>query len=254
MPKTKRKQGRKIKKRARGVPRTTLGSQVVPPSRRTVLTYETVVTLSPSSVTAQYTFRGNGLYDPDYTSSGHQPYGYDQMTPWYDKYRVYASSIRVQIINGSPTAGVMCVVLPATDIPTFTSWPVFAEMPFSKTTDIVPIASRYGLKVSHGISTSKVLGLRSRQIMDEDYAAATSGNPNSVWYWNVGVASIDETTHVQVSLRVRLEYTAVFYDRITPGLSAKIDPSTYQNPKSQPFETFNNVVPVQPTLRRTLSA
>ncbi len=34
------------------------------------------------------TFRLNGLHDPDVTGAGHQPYGYDQITPFYASYTV----------------------------------------------------------------------------------------------------------------------------------------------------------------------
>ena len=34
------------------------------------------------------TFRLNGLYDPDTTGVGHQPYGFDQITPFFSSYTV----------------------------------------------------------------------------------------------------------------------------------------------------------------------
>lgn len=54
-------------------------------------------------------FRLNGLFDPDLTGVGHQPYGYDQITSIYNKYRVLGFSATIDFVNisGPATAGVM---------------------------------------------------------------------------------------------------------------------------------------------------
>lgn len=46
-----------------------------------------------------YVFRCNGLYDPDLTSTGHQPYLFDQLSSLYDHYMVKASRIKITVGN-----------------------------------------------------------------------------------------------------------------------------------------------------------
>lgn len=40
-------------------------------------------------------YRANGMYDPDYSSSGHQPYGFDQLMAVYTSYMVIGSKLDV---------------------------------------------------------------------------------------------------------------------------------------------------------------
>jgi len=55
-----------------------------------------------------YQFRTNSLFDPDFTSGGHQPYGFDQFKTYYGTYMVTSSRIAMECISiTSPTlAGV----------------------------------------------------------------------------------------------------------------------------------------------------
>lgn len=185
-----------------------------PPRISVDLHYESLITLAPGAAVASYVFRGNSLYDPDYTGTGHQPRYYDQLTPIYGRYKVLASAITVEMINGSPTAGAIFAITPNTEIITFTSWQQASELPRSKTSQIVPIASRYPFKLSSQATTKSICGLLPYQVNDEDWSSSVGTNPVQIWYWNVNVASIDESTNVTVSLRIKMKYKAIMYDRL----------------------------------------
>ena len=43
---------------------------------------------------ASYVFRANGLYDPNYTGAGHQPYGFDQWMTYYNQFTVLGSKMK----------------------------------------------------------------------------------------------------------------------------------------------------------------
>ena len=56
------------------------------------------------------TFRGNGLYDPDYSGVGHQPRGFDQWANLYQAYYVYKVQINIYLGNtdtNTDTAGTL---------------------------------------------------------------------------------------------------------------------------------------------------
>jgi len=52
-----------------------------------------------SGLTGHYVYRGNSLFDPDYSSGGHQPSGYNFWKQAYDRYRVFASRIKIHLIS-----------------------------------------------------------------------------------------------------------------------------------------------------------
>ena len=183
------------------------------------LVYEDLITLTPGTPLASYVFRGNSLYDPDYTGTGHQPRYYDQLTPIYGRYKVLASECFIEMINGGASSGVLFALTPNTEILTFTTWQLASELPRSKVSEIIPVASRYPFKLRSKASTTQICGLLPYQVNDEDWSASVGSNPLQLWYWNINISSIDTTTNLAVSMRVRLVYDAVMYDRLDVGTS-----------------------------------
>ncbi len=52
-----------------------------------------------SAVAVQHTFNANSVYDPNQTTTGHQPMGYDEMASQYNHYVVLGSKITVHFDN-----------------------------------------------------------------------------------------------------------------------------------------------------------
>lgn len=57
-----------------------------------------------------YQFRGNSLYDPDYTSAGAQPVGFDQWSALYTRYRVYEYTMKVRLSSNTAANNVRLAV------------------------------------------------------------------------------------------------------------------------------------------------
>jgi hypothetical protein len=216
------------------------------PTVRRNLVYEDLITIAPGAVRGTYVFRGNSLFDPDYTSTGHQPRYFDTYSTIYSRYRVYGSSIRIEALNAAASGGALIAVTPLTDIITFTTWQQAAELPNTRCTDMIPIAQRYPQTVQHSCRTKYVEGLKG-PFVDEDWTATTGANPVNIWYWNINVASTDVSNNVNVGLRVRITYDAQFYERIdiTPSLRV-VDPEKdhVKKPRDIPQISFNNVSPM----------
>jgi len=199
---------------------TVLPGNGMPPSIVNKFRYCDLVGISNAAAYAQYTFRGNSLFDPDYTGTGHQPRYYDQFSAFYSRYKVTHCSLKLSVSNYSTTSACIVTVIPHSDILTLTNYYDAAEQPLVKRTEQVPISTRQGSRssVTHSVSTRKVLGLSNAQLAGEDYSASTGATPLSVWYWNIGVFN-PQGGNVNVIVDVELEYTALLYDRLNPGAS-----------------------------------
>lgn len=215
-------------------PRPLGSSQGVADSTRTTLMYSDLVTLTPGSQIGQYTFRGNSCFDPDYTSGGHQPQYYDQMSLLYTRYRVYGSRIAVAGINEQVGSALQVTVIPSSDITAFTTSTYPLEHPYATPMRLLGVGGLMSGVVSTAMGTARILGLRPREILDQDYSAATGSNPSSIWYWQV-VAQNLSAENVMTSLRVTIHYDVEFYDRnlTSPSMTLK-DPETI--PRDQRLE------------------
>ncbi len=80
---------------------------------RTVRRFRYADTASLSStagVVSSYVLRANDLFDPDFTSSGHQPMGFDQMIAFYNHFVVTKARLVVTFVNtGSSTGPTVCI-------------------------------------------------------------------------------------------------------------------------------------------------
>jgi hypothetical protein len=66
--------------------------------KKGMLYYEKGTQLSPltGGGAVGYVFSANGIYDPNVTSTGHQPMGFDQLMALYEQYYVVSSTITIR--------------------------------------------------------------------------------------------------------------------------------------------------------------
>jgi len=70
----------------------------IPQTQRVLMRYsETFTVVSTTGVLGSYKFAANGLYDPNLSVSGHQPYGFDQWMSFYSKATVLKSRIDMEV-------------------------------------------------------------------------------------------------------------------------------------------------------------
>lgn len=64
------------------------------------LRYTEVITLDPTATsTPVHVFRCNSIYDPDYTDTGHQPAGFDQLAACYNYFSVKRADLRASVVG-----------------------------------------------------------------------------------------------------------------------------------------------------------
>lgn len=179
---------------------------------RTKLKYTAVLNLGTSGVTpVEYFFRGNSLYDPDFTGTGHQPLGFDQIMNLYSKFFVSGSSIRLTASGN--TTPVMIVLAPEEDTTGVSILPTAAEKPKAKSRLLASTGTSQGIMRSYA-TTYQMTGKSKNNRYDDDLSGSASANPTLQWYWYIGYQHPDLTNSAGAVFQVDIVYYVTFYDRI----------------------------------------
>lgn len=216
----RRKYGRK--RRPKYNPRSRVTSKVmrqptgIPDKMYIKLKYSTNQLIASSGNTpGLYIFRGNSVFDPDYSGIGDQPVGFDQWAQFYKDYKVLASKITVTAIAQSNlAANVACVSInPETSVPTTGLTPInLIQHPYSRHRYIGQGDGPAPPTFSNYMTTKKMYGLKD--VCDEQYIANVATNPQIQWYWNVSISPTNNTTSVGANIVAVITYYVEFSNRI----------------------------------------
>lgn len=175
-----------------------------------------------SGIWTYYTWRGNSVYDPNYTGTGAQPLGFDQWAAFYTRYRVHGSKIRVRTsptTTSTATAQTHAIVVaPATSAITLPTAPLdMLAQPYATTK--VTVLQNALMKenwITKYMSSAKILGVRKTAIKDEiDFSSLTNNNPSQQWYWNMFIGPLDNSSTTTALQLIELTYYVEFFDRQT---------------------------------------
>lgn len=161
------------------------------------------------SLTGQYSFNMNSLFDPNRTGIGHQPYGYDTLATLYNRYRVVSCGWRIQLAGDASSAFVL-TSLPANEIVTSTSISEMRENPRCKYIQQNPGSAALTL---HGkCSLPSLMGRTKSQYMSDDrYSANVGVSPAELAILNLQTANTADGI-VGTKLQVLLEFTVEWFD------------------------------------------
>jgi len=198
-----------------------LALNILPRSFRRVLPYAETYTLTTGTAgvlgTAQLMLL-NSLYDPNSTGTGHQPYGFDQLSSWFKTYIVHSVKVKILAcsIGGSAEVAVCWkldnpngfqsmvgyTVDQATEAPMIGVGLLGAsgiDRVFKKTLDIYP---------------HEVLGITKAQYLNEigSYGAAYNANPTLCPTLQLAVGSYTGTAGENASVQVVMEFDAEFFN------------------------------------------
>jgi hypothetical protein len=193
----------------------------LPPRVKDTLKWATILNISAATgVYGQNIFLLNSLWRPN-TSDTHQPYGFDQMSALYSKYRVYSVKWRVQI---GPTSGrLVHAACPMNDVQTTpvvgaSSFVLLAESPLST----LHVLGQNGGQVTkfEGNKTLHQFSGRTKPEYDamDTYAALVSASPAEIIQLVVGYGNPDVATIIH-TMSVELWFTSEFFDPVIVGQS-----------------------------------
>lgn len=158
---------------------------------------------------SQYLFSCNGMFDPNITGTGHQPYYFDQMAALYNHYLVIGSKCKFQLSPQVNSHGPIAVT-------------VYVNDDTSRGNNNPALQAEYqsarflmsGETVTNSIkrtlkwSAKKTFG---GSVMANTELQGTSGaNPTEQSYFNIDFVAADLTSTVSCVLWVEIEYIAIW--------------------------------------------
>lgn len=199
-----------------------LSKDPFPIQKQVKLNYVQNVVLSSgaSGVTgAQQRFCLNGLYDPDTSGAGHQPYGYDQMATLYKRYKVNGCLVKLTF-NDPNEDGVICAVqLVNPSNPTaFINGLDPSLLEERQQTFVSRINNTGSQKVvkKFYVPIYQASGLKKLQFMadPDNFTADLASNPGSVVSMLMAVGSEQGTGTATLRVTIDLTYYVTFYQRV----------------------------------------
>lgn len=195
--------------------------QVGVPEEMTIkLVYHDSYTHTHTSGAIQlWEFRANSVYDPDYTYTGHQPTGFDEMAALYQRYLVTGCKIEVEaspLSSSGSSVPIVVAILPRLEQNSITDINTVVENPKAISTvvtgNVADANQHYHL--SKYINVAKLFGVKSVQD-DLDYSSVVTSNPTAVAFYSLYSNSANGSSTSIVALTVTLTYWVKFYKRQT---------------------------------------
>lgn len=174
--------------------------------------HETVWMASTAGVITFYKFTCNGMYDPNVTGTGHQPYYFDQMNAVYNHYTVVRSRIRVNVCGGgyASTANSYLVSLSLNDDATQNANTMDSTVEQSTgTIRLVPQnASDLVVHLSSSWSATKVFG--GDPLSNDNLQGSSSSNPTELTLFVIAMQPCDTVSSQVIYMEVTIEYDAIW--------------------------------------------
>jgi len=171
-------------------------------------------------VGTQQLYRMNSLFDPDKTGAGHQPYGYDQITPLYLRYRVLR--FRYKITFATSSSDYFALVIPINGalqsaISNLTTFTQAAESPRGRST--IVSSSTVSIVMTGNVALNALNGTtRLEYLADDRFQSATGSNPTEVIDLAIGWFNPSGGT-ITINFGAQLEYEADVHDPILQAQS-----------------------------------
>lgn len=200
----------------------TMVRSILPDRFRSVLKYTETLQFSSSTggiVGSTNTFRLNGLYDPNTTGVGHQPYGFDQITPFYSAYTV-KSAWGSLLCHGSDDSSnfVAWMIQPAPSTTTLAGLVLDQISEYDETNFVMVPQSSSGVPCTQvklpRVDLPKLEGLSWEAYYgNSNYRGLVATNPSLGSQLVIGVGNAAGSTGKNMRITVELFFEAVWEGR-----------------------------------------
>jgi len=173
--------------------------------------YVSYVTITSSAgALGSYSYRCNGMFDPDATSTGHQPLYFDQLAAIYNHFVVTNSKIDVKIVAGSANSAIpLQVNMFVNDDTTVTATPLYAQSEQNSAKfGFVPILGNGVLHLRDKWSAAQAFG--PNPVSNNDLEGTGAADPTEQQVWSIQYQTADLAATSVAYMQVVIEYDAVW--------------------------------------------
>lgn len=165
-------------------------------------------------------FRGNSMFDPDFSLGGHTPLSFDQWKGFFNRYLVHGVKYSIRFINQSQSQQCLVAVLPKDESTIVTLMDTILERPYTKRAFLGVEGGNSSRVISGYMSTKRILGLTQLGTQNTSYSAPTTTNPIIPWFLHCYAQATDRSSVINVRLETSLTFYTTMYDRVPLGQSA----------------------------------
>lgn len=152
----------------------------------------------------------NSLFDPNRTGVGHQPYGYDQLSALYNRYRVISCKYVINAYSGTNAIRYGCIA--SNDVPPINSMSELVENPRVQFRVQFPGGS--STRITGNVYLPSLMGRTKAEYMADDrYQSPVGSSPAELALLTIIGADITDAS-TNVLCTVTMEYTVEWFDII----------------------------------------
>ena len=167
---------------------------------------ETVQYSDPNAI--HHEWNANSINDPNRSGTGHQPMYFDQYISVYQRWLVYASTVKMEIVNLS--AGSLGVVMiPASILTPINDIGKLQEQNYSRSILVANFGDNKG-RLSLSMTTRKI---RGETVSDDDFSGSLQNPPSRQWFWITTLQNADPTVPVLATIKYSFTYRVRFFKR-----------------------------------------
>jgi len=172
---------------------------------------------STNNLTVHYS--GNSVYNPGLGAFNIQPAGFIDWMNFYQKFRVYSSSAKFQMVNASADAlgkiyGVWMALYPSrTSTEQSDGFENAANQAYARSKFVGSNTGVDKATLVNSMTTSRLYGVRIGQ--EEDFSGLVDTNPTNQWFWQLAMTGpdVDDVEFPVVAGYLTLTYFVEFYER-----------------------------------------
>lgn len=180
-----------------------------PQSMLTKHRYCQAISLNPGVATiASYQFRANDMFDPDFTSTGTQPLGFDEYSNLYDHFTVLGSKITVIGATTGTAPVVFGITVDCDGVITSTNFDAIQEQPNTRwATHVVGSPAK---TISNNLSVKRYFNRKSVKDCSE-FRGTSSTSPTELAFYHVWAKGLSASADPSaIDLNITIEFIALW--------------------------------------------